>query len=143
MNKKILWIEDDFYAIKGLVRPLTKLGFEIDVATSALDGYKKAQQWRQYDLVVVDLIIPVCEHDISIPEIVQSWAQEKHVGIGLAKWLKSEQKVDRPILLLSVVRDPIARFNLADFGLEHCISKSGLLPTKVKDTVLRLLGVQK
>jgi CheY-like chemotaxis protein len=142
MNKKILWIEDDFYAIKGLVRPLTKLGYEIDVATSALDGYKKAQQWRQYDLLVVDLIIPVCEHDISIPEIVQSWAQEKHVGIGLAKWLKLEQKVDRPILLLSVVRDPIARFELAEFGLEHCLSKSGLLPTKVKDTVLSLLAVR-
>ena len=142
MNKKILWIEDDFYAIKGLVRPLTKLGYEIDVATSAMDGYKKAQHWQGYDMLVVDLIIPVCEHDISIPETVQSWAQEKHVGIGLAKWLKSEQKVDRPILLLSVVRDPIARFGLAEYGLQHSLSKSGLVPTRVKDTVLSMLGIQ-
>ena len=54
MKQRILWIEDDHFAIKGLVRPLELLGFKIDVATSAIEGFHKAQNWKSYDLILVE-----------------------------------------------------------------------------------------
>lgn len=142
MSKFILWIEDDYYAIKGLFKPLEKEGFKVNVATSALDAYNQLQNWRTYDLIVVDLIVPLSDDDAKIPPQVKFWEDEQYVGLGIAKWLARDLKVERPVLLLSVVRDPIANFNLSEFGLKYYLSKSGLLPSRVKEKVLRILAGQ-
>lgn len=143
MNKKILWIEDDYYAIKGLVRPLEISGFHIDVATSAKDGYEKAIKWQEYDLLVVDVIVPVSEDDGEVLPLIEAWESNgEYVGIGLTKWLVNELKVERPILLMSVVSDPIKRASLSEHPNLHSLSKKGLLPSKVKEEVFRILNMK-
>lgn len=139
MNKRILWIEDDYYAIKGLVRPLEKAGFQIDAATSAIEGYHKARRWQLYDLIVVDLILPLSDDDQALPEKVSTWRYEEHVGVGLLKWLLTELKVTCPVMLLSVVRHPMHTFQLSGIGLASYLPKRGLLPSQVKTEVFRLL----
>ena len=141
MNKRILWIEDDYYAIKGLVRPLEKAGFVVEAATSALDGFNRAQHWEQYDLIVVDLILPISNETKPVPDKVSAWQKEEHVGVGILKWLLGELKVKCPVMLLSVVRNPAQTYKLDSLGLAAYLPKRGLLPTQVKAEVFRLLGI--
>lgn len=143
MNKRILWIEDDYYAIKGLFRPLQLSGFEIEVATSAVDAYEKARNWQKFDIIVVDLIIPLSDYDEEIQsETVKSWDNEEYLGVGLAKWLIKDLKVECPVLIMSVVIDAISRFKLSEYGLVHILSKKGLRPSVVKAEIFRILGVK-
>ncbi len=141
MNKRILWIEDDYFAIRGLLRPLQKDNFIVDSAQSAVDGYEKAQNWLIYDLIIVDLILPLSIDSLEIPEKVASWNDEVHVGVGLVKWLLTELKVKCPVMVLSVINDPIQRYHLENLGIAGCLAKRGLLPSKVANEVYRLLGV--
>jgi CheY-like chemotaxis protein len=141
MKKRILWIEDDYYDIQGLLRPLEKAGFRIDVARSAVDGFRKAVNWQAYDLIVVDLIMPLSDDTGPLPETVLFWDAEEHVGLGLVKWLVLDLKVECPILLLSVVRDPISTYNLKDLDLAGSLLKRGLLPSEVKEEVCHVLGI--
>ncbi len=141
MKKRILWIEDDYHVIKGLVRPIEKEGFIVDSATSALEGYKKAPQWQSYDLIVVDIILPINDGSGSVPKEVQAWQAEEHAGIGLLKWIKLDLKVKIPVVVLSVVRDPIKRFDLGELGIDDCLIKRGLLPEQVKKLIFGLLGI--
>jgi CheY-like chemotaxis protein len=141
MKNKILWIDDDYYAIQGLFRPIEKENYEVDMALSALEGYQKAQKWHDYDLIVVDLILPVSQEDTA-PELVRSWDdQEKYayVGIGLVEWLLKDIKVNCPVVILSVVPDPITTYKLESLGVSDYIRKSGLLPTSLKDELMPIL----
>ena len=134
MNKQILWIEDDYFAIQGLFRPVEKDGYKFDTAFTALDAYRKAQNWKNYDLIVVDLIIPISQGEI-VPDIVKSWDDTEvyeYVGIGLIKWLMTEVQAKCPVVILSVVPDPIATYKIEDFGISGYIQKSGLLPSSLK-----------
>jgi CheY-like chemotaxis protein len=140
MKKKILWIEDESFMVKGLLRPMEKLGFQIDVADSALAGYHKAAAWDDYDLLIVDLIIPLSSDEHTTPEIVKSWDNDRFAGIGLSKWLTTELNVQIPILLLSVVRNPLTEYDLEKYGLKYYLPKSGLLPSRVKEEILKILG---
>ena len=143
MNKKILWIEDESFMIKGLLRPMEKLGYSIDVAKTAQEGYRKAQNWKEYDLLIVDLIIPLSHDENTLPEEVKSWEKEPYIGVGLAKWLADILKVTNPILLLSVVNNPIKTYDLGEFGLKHYISKSGLLPSRLQSDIMLILEGKK
>jgi CheY-like chemotaxis protein len=140
MKNKILWIEDESFMIKGLLRPMEKIGFQIDIASSAYDGFLKAQNWKNYDILVVDLIIPLSGDEKTIPLIVKGWEQEPYVGIGLSKWLTTELRIEVPILLLSVVQNPLVIYDLKKIGLKHYLPKSGLLPSLVKEAILQILG---
>lgn len=141
MKKQILWIEDDYYAIKGLVRPLELEGFEVEVATSALDGYHKCMKWQSYDLIIVDLIMPLSDNTGPLPEKVLSWDAGRYVGLGLIKWIVEELHAQCPVLLLSVVRDPISTFGLERLGLAGVLLKRGMLPSEVKQKVHEVLGL--
>lgn len=146
MNKKILWIDDDYYAIQGLFRPIEKEGFKLEVAISALDGYRKAHKWKDYDLIVVDLIIPIAQQQETAPDIVNNWDnvnEHEYVGIGLAKWLLKDMKVTCPVLILSVVPDPVSTYKLENLGLAGHIQKSGLLPSTLKDELLKIIQEKK
>jgi len=142
MTRRILWIEDDYFAIKGLMRPLERAGFEIDAATSAYEGYLKGQQWTAYDLIAVDLILPLSAGEHRLPDTVLAWQHEEYVGVGLLKWLLTELKVTRPVALLSVVRHPTQTFQLENIGLAGYLPKRGLLPTHVREEFFRLLGIR-
>ncbi|MCC6500579.1 MAG: response regulator [Anaerolineales bacterium] len=143
MKNKILWIDDDYYTIQGLFRPIEEVGYKLDIALSAFDGYKKAQKWQDYDLIVVDLILPISQEE-SAPEIVLNWNNQEryaYVGVGLVEWLLKDLKVNCPVVILSVVPDPISTFKLDDWGITNCIRKSGLLPTTLKDELSKHLNI--
>lgn len=144
MKKKILWIDDDYYSIQFLFRPIKKAGFQIVPATSALDGYRMALDGTKYDLIVVDMILPISEEEASIPEIVESWkrnGEKEHVGVGLTKWLIKTLKVACPVVILSVVQDPVSTYNLEDLNVAGYVHKGGLLPTRLKEELFTILEI--
>lgn len=144
MDEKILWIDDDYYAIQGLFRPLEKEKYKVDVAVSAVEGYEKAQRWQDYSLIVVDLILPVSQEE-SAPEPVNSWDDQErypYVGIGLVEWLLKDIKVKCPVVILSIVPDPVSVHRLESLGVSGFIQKSGLLPTDLKEELLPILESQ-
>jgi len=140
MNNRILWIEDDSYMIQGLLRPLKDEGYVFDVATSAMDAYHKVLRNQDYAMFMVDLILPLSDGDEKISPIVDAWDNEPYVGIGVAKWLARDLGIKSPILLLSVVEDPISKYGLKEYGLRSCLSKGGLFPSILKTEVLYILN---
>ena len=142
MKKRILWMEDDYYAIRGLMRPLELEGFKIDVATSVSECYIKGQAWTVYDMIIVDLILPL-SNDENIPVEITKWIDEnmEYPGIGMVKWFIEEKKVDCPLLILSVVNDVFERFQLPKNKSIKILSKKGILPSKIKQEVLNIIGL--
>jgi len=137
MSTKILWVEDDYYNYQSLFRPLQRRGIEVDYALSALDGYQKAQHWKQYAVIVVDIILPPKREPGSLPDIVKTWEKEKFFGIGLVKWLLKELKVDCPVIILSVVDNPVDDYGLQGLELADYIPKRGLLPSELTKRILK------
>ncbi len=138
MKNKILWIEDESFMMKGLLRPLQLMGYEIDIASSAAEAFIKAKKWMDYDILVVDIIIPLSNEEV-MPDEIKKWGAEPYVGIGLAKWLAQENNVKCPILLMSIIGNPISIFELDKFGYKFYLEKSGLLPSTVKEKILQIL----
>lgn len=142
MDKHVLWIEDDYSEIRNLVRPLEREGFKITAAMSAVEGFRKARNWQAYDLIIVDLIMPLTDALEPVPAEVAAWDAEPHAGLGLVKWLAQDLQAQCPILILSVVRDPISTFDLDNLQLAGVLLKRGLKPSIVKQEVFRILGIE-
>ncbi|MBN2742891.1 MAG: response regulator [Marinilabiliaceae bacterium] len=56
----ILLVEDNILNQKLIFLYLAKVGFEIDVANNGLEAFEKIQS-RTYDLVLMDLMMPVMD----------------------------------------------------------------------------------
>jgi len=140
MNKNMLWIEDDYYHYQNLLRPLELKGIGISYALTALEGYNLAKKWKQFDLLLIDIIVRLKRESGPIPDIVLEWNQEKHAGVGLIKWICQEVKGKIPIVILSIYDDPVEEFNLHAYEIADVIQKRGLHSTILAETLLKYLG---
>jgi len=141
MNTKVLWIEDDYYNYQSLFRPLEQKGVIVDHALSASEGYKKAKKWKNYDLIVVDIILPLTKDSDQIDDEVYKWEKEDYLGIGLVKWLREDLKAKCPVVILSVIDDPVENYNLHNLQIEDNLSKRGLLPSTLADRIKPILNM--
>ena len=57
IGKRILLVDDDEQLVALLSIRLTKAGYAVTAATTAEDGYQKAQH-SDYDVIVLDLLLP-------------------------------------------------------------------------------------
>ncbi len=140
--KKILWIEDDYYHIQALFFHIEKLGYMIRPALNALDGYYEAKKWRNYEAIVVDIILPLRVPNQKLPSPVDQWAKEAFPGIGLLKWLLTELKPRCPVLILSVWDDPIEKFHLEDLPIQEVIVKKALGPKQLFEIMRKYLDIE-
>lgn len=143
MTTKILWVEDDYYHIQYLFHYLEKEGAVVTPALSAYDAYRLVEKGTRYDLIVVDIILPISSTLEKLPDTVEEWKkQEKYPGIGLVKWLKTKKKVDCPVVILSVIDDPISEYHLVGFKIDEAILKKGLGPHEFTEKIQRFLQGQ-
>lgn len=131
MNNRILWVEDDYYHIQGLMRPLIKKGISVDFALNGFEAYNKCKNWKKYDFIIIDLILPLTKDNTTLPEEVKTWEREQYVGIGLIKWLRNELRATFPIIVLSVNSNVIDKYELADLRINANISKMGVSPSNL------------
>lgn len=142
-SSHILVIDDDWRDMRSLFHAVEDRGFIIHGATCAADGFHRVMYSQHtYDLICVDIAIPLANDAFGLPEEVYSWYQERWPSLGLLKWLALEMRIACPILVMSVVSNPIAALGLGSLRLAGAIPKRGLTPARFQDVVLQVLEQQ-
>lgn len=138
MNK-ILWVDDDYFHIQSLLRQVEKKGYKIDYALNAADGFVKAKNWKEYKIIIVDIILPLSNHNEKLSDTVKSWELEDYPGVGFLKWLLLELKVKIPVVVLSVIEDLLDKYELQGLGVAEVITKTGQGPSQIAERLNQYL----
>jgi len=118
MNKKkayqILWVDDDVFEIEYLLYPLEKDGYKIEKFAHLPEAYNALVRNRSFDLIVLDLLMPLTDRFGDIPE----WLKNEHSnganGIKLLIEIREKLNIQIPVLILSVVPDAIDEMNIGN-----------------------------
>lgn len=122
----ILWLEDDEYFMRKIMRPLEDKGYEIKMYTTAADFIKDLHLVGKSDLVVIDLLVPSGPGQPS----------ERYAGLGALKAI-SNLPTTVPLLVLSVVAESDTLRDVRKYT-PHILTKPVRLKTFV-DSALHLL----
>ena len=116
--KKILVIEDDAALSKILFMLLSKTGYEVIIASDAMQGINMAHQQKP-DLIISDLMIPAGGGLNTIKNIKLS---------TLLKFI--------PVIVLTALRDEEYKKKVLDLGIEAYLEKPyepEMLLQKIRD----------
>jgi|ERR1035437_1326358 DNA-binding response OmpR family regulator len=118
---KILICEDNKLAMKTLVYVLEKEGFETDKAEDGNIAISLMQK-NIYDLILMDIHLPF------------------RSGMELVKYLRSDLKLDTPVLVLSAFSDPQMKRQAGELGISGYFVK----PLKLTDLIEQIrIHIQK
>lgn len=123
MSKKILVVDDDKLARKGLISVLEDAGLEVDGATNGKEGLEKALKDKP-DLVVTDVHMPEMD------------------GLQMIEELRADEEWGKsvPVVVLTV-DDATTSINQAlAAGVTFYLSKSGITPDAIADQVITAVG---
>jgi DNA-binding response OmpR family regulator len=131
--KKILWIEDDYLRLKGLVRPLEKSGFIIEYCTDYTSFLKK--NTSDIDLYIVDLLLPQKEEGAIVSE-------EEFIDITGMKVINEIIKTDKPIVVFTVVENTVILSELRSMkNIKAILSKGEIYPSDFKNDIMKILEI--
>lgn len=92
---RILFVDDDYYEMLGLIERLEAEGMQVITATTVPEALDKSKE--QPDLIISDLIMPrVSEATLG---------DDRYVGVNFCKTMKARFP-SCPIIVLTVVSDP-------------------------------------
>lgn len=101
---RILWVDDDVYDIQYLLHKVESAGVAIDKYMHLPEAYENlAKASDQYDLVVIDLLMPRTNKHGEIPQWLSVDAPQGANGINFLRLMRNELDVDIPVLVLSIV----------------------------------------
>lgn len=149
-GKKILWIEDDYYHLKGLVKPLRDTGFDVIPARSVVEAKSLLRKWQSFQLIILDLIIPYSDNELAmsdsepIPDdrngiFFKNVSVLVRNGLVLFDYMVEDLKVNIPILILSIVHADHIMKDLRRRGAVRTVKKEALLPKEVRDMILEVI----
>ncbi len=125
----LLWVDDDHYAISGLMRQIQALGVTIDVATSYSEASKMIKD-RSYDKYVIDLVIPYSDDkDLSAEQ-----ENERYLGLLLVQEIRVNNR-QSDVFVLSVAANEVVS-EILEYMNVKVIAKGGLLPSDLKNILL-------
>jgi len=145
LNKKILWIEDDYRDLKGLLKPIERRGFEVVSARCYEQAIAElAKLENDFCLIVLDLIIPRSLTKIIPPKISEEEYENGSEtpdllvenGMELLKYIKQELKL--PVIILSIISNNDIIHKIEELNVKR-IAKIGLLPNKLEEFILNEL----
>jgi len=144
-TKKILWIEDEHYHLRGLFKKIKKRGFVVIPARSYIEARNLLKNWSEFCFIALDLIIPYSENSLNNPNLEN---EETNVdltknGVLLFNHIVEELKLDLPILILSIVRSRKIVNSLTKRKFVRSIEKLGKLPADIEFIVLDMLKYEK
>ena len=108
MNKKILLIDDDILVLKTLSKLLTREGYLIESAKTALEGLEKAKN-LQVDLIICDIKMP----QLDGIELVNE----------LREFNKAEHRHNVPIMFITGYASENLPAEAVRLGITHYIIK--------------------
>lgn len=125
VKKKILIIEDEEVFIDMFTYQLSQDGYEVDAANNGAWGIKQAMS-KDYDLFVIDMIMPVMNGD----EII-------------VKLKENDKTKNVPIIVLSAsVEDNVAR-KVEKMGINAFYVKTQITPSILSDRIEEVFNAQK
>ncbi len=113
MQERLLVVEDDPGVAGGIVRGLKEAGFEVELATSGVDGAKKALEGR-FGAIILDLMLP------------------EQTGFEVLEQLQGRSSV--PVLVLTARSDLADRLRCFGLGAADFVTK----PFWIEELVARL-----
>jgi DNA-binding response OmpR family regulator len=113
VQQRLLVVEDDAGVAAGVVRGLRDAGFEVELATSGLDGAKKALEGG-FSAIILDLMLP------------------EQTGFAILEQLQGRSSV--PVLVLTARSDLADRLRCFGLGAADFITK----PFWMEELVARL-----
>ena len=112
---KILICEDNQLAVKTLIYVLDKEGFSTETAEDGIKAITLLQK-NSYDLILMDIHLPF------------------HSGLELINYIRSELKLNTPVLILSAFSDPQMKRQAGELGISGYFVK----PLKIADLIRKI-----
>jgi CheY-like chemotaxis protein len=138
MDRNILWIEDDYYHVSGLIQPLQEEGYKFKIARSYLEAKNYLVNWQEFSAIILDLIIPYSEEHLEDPGKGRGYDPIEN-GIKLFSYLIEEINVTIPIIILSIVANKERINKLLEQGATMCLYKGFILPEDLKLEIDKLI----
>lgn len=116
---KILLIDDDRFLLDMYSLKFKKSGLEIDTAGSSLSALEKLRGGAQYDIVLLDIIMPGMD------------------GLELLKSIRTEKLLpEATVIMLTNQADDFEKAK--ELGVDGYIIKATTIPSEVVDKVLEI-----
>ena len=132
---KILWVEDDYVRLSGLMRPLEKKGFVVD---HVLDypSFDKLPDIESYDLYVIDLILPQKDHGKTVSD-------EEFVSLPGMQIIDRISDLGKPIIVFTVVIQAKVHKELEKKkNVKKILIKGNIFPSDFMEDVYDCLGME-
>lgn len=135
----ILWVDDNFQTLKGLIRPLERAGYSFDIVNTIALALEKLRSDVDYDLAIIDILLPLDKTvEVLMPECIKTAG--KNAGEGLIVFMREELGLKIPIIVMSVLGSDARLANrLEPYEISYILNKGELTPTRVKETVEQAL----
>jgi len=122
---KIAWIEDDHPEIPSLVRLLELDGHNILYYRTCREVEEDIDKICGCDAVILDIILPPATDD-------------PYQGVSVLRKLREECKYDGPVIVCSIVRNPVVLHALHELGVSAILHKP-VRPSQLYDAVTEAL----
>lgn len=121
----IAWIEDDHERIGALVRLLEIDGHKILRFRSLEEVRENINKIKKCDAIILDLILPPVEED-------------PYLGVTLLDELYNEHGFRAPVVVCSLVQNPVVIHRLQELGVTRILTKP-VRPSVLYDAVTAAL----
>ena len=113
-NNRILWIDNDIAYVRPYVNALRSEGYEVVLASTITDA-KTALSKFEFDLVIIDIMIPTVSEEESLEYNAIETDFGHNIGLFLGLWIKNHYP-HLPIIGCSARLDTEIRDNFMRFG---------------------------
>jgi CheY-like chemotaxis protein len=137
---KILWIDDDYQGIMGLVRLIEQAGHQITGVRTIHSALQELRSDKEYELFIIDILLPIDEStDTSVPDCIKMAGD--NTGEGLIAYIRNEMNLSTPIIIISILAgDSQLKSRLEPYEVSSYLPKGALTPSLVKETVDQALN---
>lgn len=137
--RHILWVDDDYQIIRGLIRPLEQAEYSFYPVKTIAAALESLKSDTTFDLAIVDIFLPLAETTSTLMPASITAAGD-FVGEGLIVYLRDDLNLKIPIIVMSISGSDgelVAR--LEPYEVSAFLNKGELKPLQVKQVVERAL----
>lgn len=137
-GKRMLWVEDDYFRLRGMVRPLQKRGLEVVSVENEREATELLDKKQHFDVFLIDILIPEGLEESQ----VESAVLKDHPGLSLIEKIRCVYKLSTPILVLTVVQDARVLGRIRKIGVSNILLKGYFHPSELEHEVALSLGIE-
>lgn len=139
MRVRILFIDDEPHFNESHAEALRDADFEVVCEASAANALKRLNSNDNFDLIILDLLMPPNGEDIQ-----NGTSDPRETGVKVHRQIRSSGNIDVPIIFLSVIRDPRITDRVKEleirYGHTPKILRKPILPSEVVASVRTALN---